>query len=272
MKKILTAIVFLAACTVLSAGEKISDSAERIIQEFFTLRMNLSLIDSTDSPSEVIAAIEAFGEDNAEEISAFNEQEKLILESFVLMEKYNYLYFYQSEKKGLKSLFAEHNKKLEKFFASNDESTFDKWMFCTRGDVISCSMAFSVSDVLKNGAAVKPLYEKALALDPEFPYALMNMGQWYYWAPGIAGGSKKKAVSWLEKAVASAKTPAEKYYACIFASQVYFELKNNGKCEEYLSQAEKCCPGSFYIAKIRNANKAGMSLFESNRKNSNVSD
>ena len=215
-----------------------------------------------------IKAIENFPKENEEKISLCNEQEKIILENFFVMEKYNYLYEKPGQAKIQHELLGKQLEKIEQFIKENNGIPLNEYFYCTQADVTSCYMGYSIGDVLKYGASVKPLYKKALEANPNFSYALTNIGQWYYFAPKIAGGSKKKTLAYFEKAQANASTSAQKYFADIFLSQLLFENKQFEKCRELLDEAQSFCPQSNYIKKIRRANEAGLSLYEYNKKKS----
>ncbi len=248
-------------------AQELSENAKILIDDFFNLRMNLSVYDENDTES-IIFAIENFSKENAKKISLCNAQEKIILENFFIMEKYNYLYEKPGQAKIQHELLGNQLEKIEQFLKENNETFLNEYFYCTQADVTSCYMGYSLGDVLKYGASVKPLYEKALEANPNFSYALTNIGQWYYFAPKFAGGSKKKSLAYFEKAQANALTPAQKYFADIFLSQLLFENKHFEKCNELLDEAQSFCPQSNYLKKIRSANKDGLSLYEYNKKKS----
>ena len=58
---------------------------------------------------------------------------------------------------------------------------------------------------------VKTYYEQALVQDPKMSFALINLGMWYYYVPGIAGGDKQKTYEFVKKSVENASTPSEEY-------------------------------------------------------------
>lgn len=262
--------VFFCCTALCSAEGGLSSKAADLIDSFFELRMNLSLTDwqTEEGTKKISSEIDRFYSENEKEIRALNEQEQLVLENFVIMEKYNYLYEKPGQAKVQHEILGAQRARLEAFSKSVPDSQLSGYFLCTWADVTSCFMGYSVSDVLKYGTSIKPLYEKALARSPDFSYALTNLGQWYYFAPGITGGSKKKALGCFEKARAAARTNAQKYFADIFLSQLLFENKEFSRCSELLTEAESFCPGSLYLAQIRSANERGLSLYEYNRKKS----
>ena len=261
LKKKFIAFLFAIFSVGFFQAQELSENAKILIDDFFNLRMNLSVYDENNT-EPIISAIENFPKENEEKISLCNEQEKIILE------KYNYLYEKPGQAKIQHELLGKQLEKIEQFIKENNGIPLNEYFYCTQADVTSCYMGYSIGDVLKYGASVKPLYEKALEANPNFSYALTNIGQWYYFAPKIAGGSKKKTLAYFEKAQANASTSAQKYFADIFLSQLLFENKQFEKCRELLDEAQSFCPQSNYIKKIRRANEAGLSLYEYNKKKS----
>lgn len=264
-RKFFAALLVFAFCFSLSAMPQNEERAvQNLIDDFFDLRMKLSIIEPTNT-DELISKINEFPEKHKSEIDALSDEGKLIIENFIVMERYNYLYEIPHRKNEVRDFLKVQLEKIESFCKENDEKTLSKWIFVTRGDITSCYMGFSSSDVIKYGLTIKPLYQKALDLDANFCYALMNMGQWHYYAPAIAGGGKKKARAYFEKAYNEARTPAEKYYASLFYSQVLFELKEKDKAKSLMEECLSCCPKSKYAALIISANASGKSLYQYNK-------
>jgi hypothetical protein len=254
------------------AQSSFSGAAISLIDSFFDLRMKLSLTDeSTDEGTQkILSQIENFSAENSAQISALTEQEKIVLENFIVMENYNYLYEKDGQAKVQHEILKSQLEKIESFAEKNPAENLNEYFLCTWGDVTSCYMGYSVADVLKYGTSVRPHYEKALEKNSGFSYALTNIGQWYYFAPKMTGGSKKKSLEYFEKAYAASVSPSQKYFACIFLSQLLFENKEFDRCKKLLDEAESFCPGSFYLKKIRSANDQGLSLYEYNRKKSSL--
>lgn len=268
MKKIISGIA-IALCSICFAQKNISEEAEKLISRFFDIRMELSLL--TDS-EEIISRLDSFATEYETEFNACNDQEKLILENFVILEKYNYYFDDKSKKSYLKELMGNQVNKCDKFIGKKKMEEFNKWFLCSRGDLASCYMVFSAKDVLKYGVEVKKFYEASIEQDKEFCYGLMNLGQWYYWAPKIAGGSSKKAIALLEESKACAKTAGTKYYANIFLSQLLFEEKRKEEAASILEEAFLICPESNFLSTIKKCNQKGISLFQYNRNKSDLKD
>lgn len=270
MKKLLAVVACFLMISIVH-GEDMTDLGKSIIDSFFNLRAELTYLDSAD-PDSIIERIDRFSDDNADSIIELDAQEKIILENFIIMEKYNYLYELPGQDKVQQKILGEQRQKIEDFRAGRGDSAFDRFFLVTQGDVTSCYMGFSVSDVIKYGKTIRPLYESAIKADENFCYGLMNLGQWYYWAPGIAGGSKDKALTYLERAYKAAETDSQKFYACIFYSQLLFEKNRMEEAQKILGEADALYAGSRYVETVRKANSGGMSIYEYNRKKSKLND
>lgn len=245
-----------------------------LIENFFQLRMELSKIDDEkeDGTLQIISSIDNFIDSNKEVLNSLSPQEQLVMENFFVMEKYNYLYEKPEQKKNQQEILGRQLKKIETYVQKNSADNLHEYFLVTWGDVTSCYMGFSLSDVIKYGTTVRPRYEEALEKNPNLSYGLTNLGQWYYFAPKITGGSKKKSLQLFQKAKQNSVSPAENYFADIFLSQLLFENKEYGQCNELLEDAEKICDGSWYLKRIRDANDRGLSLFEYNRKKSSLNE
>lgn len=266
LKKIYTAALVLLAFSAGSifASPVISAEAQNQIDEFMNLRMKLSVY---ETPEEAIEVINKYDEAHKKVISTLSEQEQLIYEDFVLLELYNYLREDKKNDEYLKDALLKQAKKNDDFFDSHDASEIDEWLYVISADTYSCYMSFNpVSGALKYGMKLKKNYEECLKINPDNSYCLTHLAQWYYWAPGISGGSYSKAQKNFEKAVEAAKTPADRYYAYIFLSQFLYERKQKDKCSELIVKALEEEPDSKYVKLLMDVNKEGYSLFSYNEK------
>ena len=264
---------FMIAISLFCAVEAFSSTvispfAQGVIDSFMTVRMNLSLSSSNE---EALLKIDAFENERRSDIdSKCTEEEKIILSNFFLLERYNYLRDDASNTESLKKQFSAQNDVIQSWFSSHKNETPNRWLYVTAGDVVSVCMSFDpVRMALKYGVTVKMYYEEALAQDNNMSYALTNLAQWYWYAPGITGGSKKTARELFKKALDSAHTDAERYFALVFMSQVAFDEKNKTLAADYLSQADSYAPGGSYVASVKSMNEAGYSLFTSHSRKAN---
>lgn len=269
MKKIFIALLFFVFPFFVFAENELSAAGKKVIDSFFDLRMKLSTIGETEI---LLEYIDRFSEDNRDSILMLNAEELLVLDNFIVMEKYNYLYQKPGQDIVQHKILGDQMAKIEKFRNGRNDSCFSKYFLCTQADITSCYMGFSVKDIIKYGTKIRPYYEAAISIDGNFCYALMNIGQWYYWAPKIAGGSKSKCREFFERAVSSAKSDSEKYYAWTNYSQILFELDEKNESRKFLEQAMKICPESIFLKDVKKANELGMSIFQYNKKNSKLNE
>lgn len=101
---------------------------------------------------------------------------------------------------------------------------------------------------LVNGSAVFPNLKKAESLQPDSPAVLFGLGSFYFLAPAVAGGNKKKALDYLERAVRADPFFAD---ANVRLAQVYRSLGDKDKYEEYLSRALRMDPGNILASDER---------------------
>lgn len=273
-KNIILFLISFFAVELIFSQNRISSDAESMINSFFDLRMRLGSFEENDTEN-IILQIENFENENKQNIKDFTIEEQLIIENFIINEKYNYLYQIKGQAKIQHEILGTQLKKLEDYRnlkETEKETTLSEYFYCTMADVMSCFMGYSVGDVLKYGTKVKPLYEKALEINPKFSYALSNIGQWYYYAPAIAGGSKKKALNYFTLSSQNAKTDSQKYFANIFYSQLLFEEKEYEKSSKLLEQILQISPKSKYLQKIKNLNENKKSLYDYLREKSSLDD
>ena len=259
-------VLFLSARVFAS---DISSAAQSKIDEFMKLRMDIT---ACSTQQEALSKVEAFEKQFEGQKASFNREEVLIIENFIILEKYNSLSQMGTSSSTLRSMMKTRKETLEAYFKTSSRKQANKWLVCTYGDVLSCFMAFSVGDVLSCGLTVKDCYDSVIKEDPSFSYGLTNAAQWYYWAPGINGGSKKKAGQYFEKAVSGARNNAEKYFAEIFYSQYLLENKQPDQCSVHLTKAGTLCPASKTVKELKALNASGKSMFAASKEKSSFKD
>ena len=270
MRKIIFSVIFLVSVLGLFAQGAVSSECDKLIADFFQLRLELTAYDQVLDSAKARAEIDVFVKEHEVEFNSLSEDEQLAVENFYVNEYYNFLYLDSKQKNTCRDMMKAQLLKNEAFCKDKTDAELNKWLLVTYGDVTSCSMAFSMKDVMKYGLSIKPLYERAIALDPDFFYSNMNLGQWYYWAPGMAGGSKKKALTFSKKAVDCARSDAEKYYANLMYSQLLFENKDKEGAARSLEAARKIFPESKIVNILVEENAKGKSLFEYNKDRSDL--
>lgn len=261
-KLFLTAILLSIFTLSTFAQTKVSQKAQDYIDSFMKLRMDLTVYQN-DKPT---ASKKLSAYKSSHPYSDLSEQEKLIVESFYLLEDYNWTWEDSSNDARLQRLLQAQINKNEDYIAKN-EGKISGWLYVITADTFSCYMSYNpVSGAMKYGMKLKKYYEKCLELDPSNSYCLTHIAQWYYWAPGINGGSTKKAQSYFTSGLTNAKNSAEKFYAEIFLSQILYENKDKAGAQTHLNKAKTYCPDSQYTKEIEQYNKEGYSLFTYSKK------
>ncbi len=265
MKKI---IVFCFSLFLLGnlifAQENLSNQNQEFqtqVDNFMFLRMNLA---TYQNPTDAINKIESYCNElfSSESFKNFSQEEQLTFQNFKTLEIYNYLQKIDGQQENIKQLIDSQYEKTTAWISEQKNQKFGKWFYATTGDLLSCHLNFSSIDVImKDGLKVKKYYENALDLDENMSYALTNLGQWFYFAPKIGGGSKEKAQKCFEKALSVSRNDAETYFAKIYLSQILFDEKNTQEeSKKLLELADNLQPNGTFINQIRRINSAGLSL------------
>lgn len=231
------------------------------IDNFMFLRMNLA---TCKIPNDAINKIETYCNNlfSSSIYKSFSQEEQLTFQNLKTLEIYNYLQKIDGQQEKVKQLIDSQYEKTTTWISEHKNQNFGKWVYATTGDLLSCHLNFSSIDVImKDGLKVKKYYENSLALDENMSYALTNLGQWYYFAPKIGGGSKEKAHKCFEKALSVAQNDAETYFAKIYLSQILFDEKNTQEeSKKLLELADNLQPNGTFINQIKRINSAGLSL------------
>lgn len=262
---VLSTLCFSFVMPIFSA-EKFQDMVEEEIVKWFHLRMELALC---ETPEEAIQKLDERHDEILEKGRTlhFTDEEILVMDNFWVLERQNYMRDINRKDPELENIMMTQKKKNDAWFKQNKKAKHNKWLYCTTADIIGCSMTWmSVWEILRDGKNVKKYYERALKLDPYLSYGYTNLGQWHFYAPAIVGGSKKKMRLCFNTALEMAKNSAEKYFAQVFLSQVHFEDKKYDECQEMFDLAEAAVPGGSYVAKVKEMNREGYSVFAYNRR------
>lgn len=263
MKRLLNLLIITMTLTLPVLGQSmLTPKGDAAIKDFLQLRMELT--EFQDNKAKAVENLNSYWSKIT--LSDFSEQEALILESFYYSELYNYIWDDKSNDKMLQDIFTKQIEKNDKFIESNEGNVSD-WMYMNTADCYSNYMSYNpVSGAMKYGTKVKKYYEKALEINPKNSTCRTHYAQWFYWAPGISGGGKKKALSQFKTAMEDANTPADKFYAYIFYSQIALEQIDSKTCSEYLNKAKEIFPKSTYVTELEYWNGRGYSLFGKDKK------
>ena len=263
--------IFILFCLIFSTifvFSQGSKSEENAINDMNFFRMEL---EKYSKPQEILDKVSDYETSlfANENYKNFSEETKLILENMLFLEKLkNQVKLIENDKTAKNQLKAETQNQIKKtadFINSLNSSgkTPNKWLLVNQGDLISFSLQFaSLSEAIKSGLEVKTYYEQALVQDPKMSFALINLGMWYYYVPGIAGGDKQKTYDFVKKSVTDATNDSELYFAKIIYSQTLFEQEKFEESKTELEQAKTLCPESQNIKFMEKLNNAGISYID----------
>lgn len=234
---------------------------EQYIAEILEKRMTLRTYDNSD---QCIQAAKSFIKANDENPLYKNgsQEFQLTVENLLKTALYNCLYEKNMKDPALKTLMTAQYEKIFAYNEKNPEENRNRWYNVSSSDIINSTMQFlPQNQAIRLGLAEKDLYDSMMKIYPDFSYLFINSGLWYMFAPAIGGGSDVKAMEFFQKAIDTAKYSYEKYYACIYYSQLLFEKNKKSESKELLSKAEEVLPGKRYIKLINLLNDNGYSVF-----------
>ena len=263
--------IFLTICLIFSTiftFAQVSKTEENAIHQLNNFRMEL---EKYENPQVILDKVLDYQTSllAQEEYKNFSEETKLILENMLFLEKLkSQVKLIENDKTAKNQLKAETQNQIKKTADSINSSKSNgklpnKWLLVNQGDLISFSLQFAtLSEAIKSGLEVKTYYEEALLQDEKMPFALVNLGMWYYYVPGIAGGDKQKTYEFVKQSVENATTPSEEYFTKIVYSQVLFELDKKVEAKTLLEEAKSLCPESQSISFMEKLNNLGISWIE----------
>ena len=263
--------IFLTICLIFSTiftFAQVSKSEENSIHKLNNFRMEL---EKYENPQVILDKVLDYEKSllAQEENKNFSEETKLILENMLFLEKLkSQVKLMENDKTAKNQLKVETQNQIKKTSdlinsTKANGKTPNKWLLVNQGDLISFSLQFAtLSEAIKSGLEVKTYYEDALLQYDKMPFALVNLGMWYYYVPGIAGGDKQKTYEFVKKSVENATTPSEEYFTKIIYSQVLFELDKKDEANTLLEEAKSLCPESQSISLMEKLNNLGISWIE----------
>ncbi|WP_210381094.1 tetratricopeptide repeat protein [Borreliella valaisiana] len=98
---------------------------------------------------------------------------------------------------------------------------------------------------------------KSLEIDNKNVFANISLATWYLYSPRISGGSPKKAIEFLQKALKYSKKSLEKYLTNVWLSQGYFRLKRENEYKRHLNEAKNIFPDGLFHKIVIERNNLG---------------
>ncbi len=264
MKKLSYLFIFFF-CVQTVCADIISEYSEARLLDFMNLHMQIT---AEKTNASALACISKFKEETDAVLKNYAvdfEQEQAIYETFYVMEEYHYLDIPYKENKDYRSRLKAQMKLNESIIKNREETSensVSKWMYLCTGDIMSAYMTRSVPATLHYGFKVKKFYERALEISPTFTNANVNIGNWLYYAPRIAGGGMSKAEKRYKFALDGARNNGERYYALLHLSQYYYSNGNKNDAQKYLDEASNLISDGKEVAIIKKLNQNGMHLFQ----------
>lgn len=265
MYKRILILICLIFSTMLSFAQ-VSESDEHVIQQTNIFRMELEKI---EDPQVILDKVSEYKTSLFTQENNFSEETKHILETMLFIEIVkNKVKLIENDKTAKNQFKAETQtqiKKTEDYIntLNSNGKTPNKWLLLNQADLISMSLqSASISEVIQFGLKIKTYYEEALLQDEKMTFALINLGLWYYYIPGIAGGDKQKTYDLVKKSLENATVINEEYFAKIIYAQVLFELDKKAEAKTLLEEAKSLCPGSQTISLMEKLNNLGISWID----------
>ena len=162
----------------------------------------------------------------------------------------------------LKEIIFPHNEMLENWIKSHTQEEISALLYVIAGDLLSCSMGlYPVPKAMEIGLVIKDYYDIALEKEPNIFFGNLNMAQWYFHAPAIGGGSKKKAEELFKVALANTEGTGDEFYINLIYSQFLYDQKDEAKAATYFQKAYEIQPDSKKLALVKLLNDNGYTLF-----------
>lgn len=261
MKKFIISLLFIASVALAAAIPSLTKSEIETIEKIIDDRTAFTCY----SNEEALAKAQKYLADvNAEaQKNGYSEQAMLIIDNMMATQIHSHMYEIDSKDKKIKEMLLPKIERDIKWIDDHKkDSGISAYIYYTTAEIISCGLSFmSLSEILSYGLKIYDFFAKAIELNPSLALAYSGLGQWYYHAPVISGGSTKKAYANFELAYQNATLKGEKFMANMYMSQMCFDQKKYDKAKEYLAAAEAIQPGTRLIKYVKKLNEAGYTYF-----------
>lgn len=262
LKSIFAVAGFALAVISFAPAAEFTTAENQFVQELLAFRLSLRTYATDD---EVIAAVQTYRSAHSEQIAAFGEEAQIAAHNMLATAEYNAYYAKDMHAPEMEGILRPQYERLTAYAAAHPIEKQNPWFTLTSADIINAMMQFlKQKDAINLGLQEKKDYAVVVEKAPKMAFAHMLSGFWYYYAPAIGGGSKKKARQFFSDALTYAANDYERYYGNINLSQMQFEDKNKTEAARFLDEAEKILPATRYVAFIRKINALGYSLFDYN--------
>lgn len=257
MKKFIISLLFIASVALAAAIPSLTKTEIETIEKIIDDRTAFTCY----SNEEALAKAQKYLADvNAEaQKNGYSEQAMLIIDNMMATQLHSHMYEINPKDKKIKEmLLPKIERDIQWLDSHKNDNGVSAYIYYTTAEVVSCGLSFmSLTEILSYGLKIYDFFAKAIELNPSLALAYSGIGQWYYHAPAISGGSTKKAYANFELAYQNATLKGEKFMANIYMSQMSYDQKKYDKAKEYLAAAEAIMPGTRLLKYIRKLNDAG---------------
>ncbi|MBP5357747.1 MAG: hypothetical protein J6Y69_00995 [Treponema sp.] len=260
-KKVFAAAVLLFVCLSACFSEiALLPETKVLLDELMDLKIELY---SYKSPSDSLRVLETWEKKIQSKYDSLNEVDQMVLTNMIDCEKYNYKIQISGTKKELNALLSAQAKKCKNFYDAHKDEKMDAWIPLSCGSAIAVYMALEpLKTAFTYGYPTRDMFQKACDIDPNFSHALRNLAQWYYYCPGILGGSKKKAKELFNKAYNTSRCKDDRFENSILLSQLAYDDKDTANRDKYMKEARSYSANSSYLDFVDRINGAGESVFK----------
>lgn len=261
MKTLVCSVVFFVTVAIACAAPFTSQE-NQFVQDLLAFRLSLRTYATSD---ECIAAVRDYRSAHTDAIAALGEEAQIVALNMLATAEYNCTYEKDMYAPHMESIVRPQYERITAYAAEHAIDEQNPWFTLTAADITNAMMQFlKQKEAIKRGLQEKSDYAAVIEKNPRMAFAHMLSGYWYYYAPAIGGGSKKKARQFFSDALTYAANDYERYYGAINLSQMQFEDKNKAEATRLLDEAEKILPDTRYVAFIRTINALGYSIFDYN--------
>ncbi len=261
MRKLIICIMLIASAAVAIAVPSLTNKEIETIKSIIDDRIEFTCLSDKDA----LSASKKYLEDKQTyaDTNSFSEQAKIIVDNLLATEIISHMYQIDPKDPEIKTFITPKVEKAAQWIENHKkDSGVSAYLYCTTAEIISCGLSYmTMGEIMSYGLKIKDFFVKATEIDSSVAFAYSGLAQWYYHAPGIAGGSTKKAYSNFELAYQNASTKGEKFMTNMYLSQSYYDQKKYEKAAEYLATAERILPESRLIKYIKKLNDAGYGYY-----------
>lgn len=188
------------------------------------------------------------------------DQEFYALKVNLLLAKLNMTSDKQEQKKIVLEMKLLHEQ-ADDYYRNN--SDFSECFLTSLADLKSRLVNYvSGGSMYKISMEASKIYQQAIKINNKYASAYSGYGNWFYFAPAVAGGGYKEALKQFNKAVTNSSDPIERYINLIYRSQTHQKLGNKKQCNQDLTSAHQIFPEEKMTDQIRILNEKGKCFFD----------